>query len=339
MSLQNSAEANPPKYPEKKPAKQTGMFFAYEMDSGGNVRPVPSLNASVEEGKWLLAHLLRDHPKAVRWIERESGIPMEMAQAFLAEETRPRLIQGKDCFYLNIRGLNFDPEAEDEMISLRMYATEKRVISVRKWQMLAAQDVQKKVEEGQGPRTPCALVAALVERTVDRLTDHVVELETQLDSLEEKMSSKLDPALKGELAALRKRAIIIRRYISPQRDVIHLLSASTLPWITEVSRISIRESADRLSRMVEDLDALWQMANVTQEEMNARMGEQINRTMYLMSLLAGVFLPLTFITGLLGMNVAGIPGAEGRHAFLWVCLGLVCLGLMQWGWFRLRRWV
>ena len=76
----------------------------------------------------------------------------------------------------------------------------------------------------------------------------------------------------------------------------------------------IREIAERTSRFVEDIDAAKDRAAITQEELNSRLSEQMNKAMYVLSIVAAIFLPLGLLTGLLGINVGGIPGAENKWA-------------------------
>ena len=78
---------------------------------------------------------------------------------------------------------------------------------------------------------------------------------------------------------------------------------------------------------------------MTQEELNSRLSEQLNKRMYVLSIVAAVFLPLGFITGLLGINVAGIPGAEFAYGFVIVCLLLLLLVFIQIGLFKWKKWM
>jgi zinc transporter len=84
-----------------------------------------------------------------------------------------------------------------------------------------------------------------------------------------------------------------------------------------------------VARIVEELDAAREQALVTRDELSSRLSEQMNRTMYLLSLVATVFLPLGLLTGLLGINVGGIPGTESSWAFTVVCLLLGIIGLVE----------
>ena len=103
------------------------------------------------------------------------------------------------------------------------------------------------------------------------------------------------------------------------------LPTEAVTWLTDLDRARLREEAERIARLVEDIDADRERAAVTQEELSNRLAEETNRTMYVLSLVAAIFLPLGLLTGLLGINVGGIPGTESPWAFTIVTLGLVGL--------------
>jgi hypothetical protein len=96
---------------------------------------------------------------------------------------------------------------------------------------------------------------------------------------------------------------------------------------------------DRLIRYIEDLDSVRDRAAVTQEELVNRLSEQVNTRMYVLSLVAAVFLPLGFLAGLLGIDVGGIPGAENQSAFLIFILLLILVFILQVVIFKRRSWL
>ena len=98
------------------------------------------------------------------------------------------------------------------------------------------------------------------------------------------------------------------------------------------------EEADRVARYVEDLDAARERAAVTQEELDNRLAEQMNSRMYVLSLVAALFLPLGFLTGLLGINVGGIPLADDPMGFVEVVIILVVLVAIQVVIFMRKKW-
>ncbi len=110
-------------------------------------------------------------------------------------------------------------------------------------------------------------------------------------------------------------------------------------WLDRARRAHLRETAGRITRYVEDLDAARERAAVVQDELATRLSEQLNRRMFLLSVVAGVFLPLSFVTGLLGMNAAGMPGTEDPFAFALICGGLLLLGGFEIWLFKRLSWL
>ena len=145
--------------------------------------------------------------------------------------------------------------------------------------------------------------------------------------------------LRYDLAQLRKQTITLRRYLAPQREALNRLILEKFDWITDDYRMQLREISDRLIRHIEDIDAVRERAAVTQEELLSQISEQMNERMYVLSIVAAVFLPLGFFTGLMGINVGGMPGVEYEQAF-WVvaalCVGVtLVLGIV----FRHKKWL
>jgi zinc transporter len=101
----------------------------------------------------------------------------------------------------------------------------------------------------------------------------------------------------------------------------------------------LREETDRLTRYLEDLDLVREHALVTQEELMNRVAHEQNVRVYLLSVIAAIFLPLTFLTGLLGMNVAGLPGTVSRYAFTISVAVMIILGLGLAAFFKFKKWI
>lgn len=98
----------------------------------------------------------------------------------------------------------------------------------------------------------------------------------------------------------------------------------------------MRELSDTLLRYVEELDMARERSAVLADELNSVVAERMNRTMYVLSLVGTVFLPLGFITGLLGVNIAGIPGTQWPFAFATLVASMVALAAFEIWLFR--RW-
>jgi zinc transporter len=104
-------------------------------------------------------------------------------------------------------------------------------------------------------------------------------------------------------------------------------------------RARIREIGDRVFRIVEELDAMGERAAIIQDERRTRISERMDKAIYTLSIIATIMLPLTFVTGLLGMNVGGIPGGEIEWAFWGVSVGMAVIGLILIVFFRRINWL
>ena len=157
----------------------------------------------------------------------------------------------------------------------------------------------------------------------------IVGLAEEVDDLEDVALTTGSGELRSQLSDLRRQIISLRRFLAPQRDAMLRLQTERSPWLLEHHRIQIRETADTATRYLEELDAARERVSVAHEELISRLSEQLDQRMYVLSIITTIFLPLGLITGLLGINVGGIPGSEERAAFAIVCgiLVVVAIGL------------
>ncbi|MCL5622905.1 zinc transporter ZntB, partial [Escherichia coli] len=169
----------------------------------------------------------------------------------------------------------------------------------------------------------------------DALTDHSSEFIEQLhDKIIDLEDNLLDQQIppRGFLALLRKQLIVMRRYMAPQRDVYARLASERLPWMSDDQRRRMQDIADRLGRGLDEIDACIARTGVMADEIAQVMQENLARRTYTMSLMAMVFLPSTFLTGLFGVNLGGIPGGGWQFGFSIFCILLVVLigGVALW---------
>lgn len=318
-----------------------GLVRAYVLDGAGGGRPLdwPGVRRWVPGEGFLWVHLDRAVEPARRWLETESGLSPLACEALLAEDTRPRSAEFENGLIVILRGVNLNPGADPEdMVSIRLWIDRERVISVRLRQLMAVANLCERLDAGSGPRGPADFLVGLAARLVERMGPVIDDFEDEADAIENAVLASVGYELRGRLADLRRRVIALRRYIAPQRDVMARLVVERVPWLDDLHRMRLRETADRITRYVEDLDTVRDRAAVTQDELSSRLGEQMNRNMYVLAVVAGIFLPLGLLTGLLGINVGGIPGADTPWAFAAVAVGLVAVAAIELWVLRRFRW-
>jgi len=285
-------------------------------------------------------HLRYDAPDAT--VQMKSvGLDEAVIDALCADETRPRMMPLKDGTLLILRGINLNPNADPEdMISLRIWFNDSLMITARKRDrvFMSIEALRDSLSTPLKPNTLGGLLITLVEKIADRVGDMVDTIEEELTLFETNSDSLSHDELRRRLADARRQSASIRRYIGPQRDALDALYRSR-SILSDAEAHLLREQTDRTTRYVEDLDLARERSIVLQEELRSQIAEQQNIRMYVLSIITAIFLPLSFLTGVFGMNVAGLPGTENSQSFLYLATGMSLLALGTIGLMFWRRWL
>jgi len=322
--------------------ESTGLICAYLMDGEGGAKKLSwqDLDQWKPENGPLWLHFDYTSAEAIEWISEKSGLDEVSASALLTEESRPRTTLVGSGMLIALRGVNLNPGSDPEdMVAVRLWVEEKRIISTRRRKLLSESDICRSFEEKEGPRTTGEFIVALSDRLISRMGGSVDDIEDRVAQMEEEIIVSESHALRTKLSEIRREAIMLRRYLAPQREAMMKLHAETVSWVSDSDRMHLREITDRVVRYIEDLDSVRDRAAVTQEELLNRLSEQMNTRMYVLSLVAAIFLPLGFLTGLLGINIGGIPGAENQSAFVIFIVMLVVVVILQIVIFKKKKWL
>lgn len=319
----------------------TPLLLGRVLDGRGGGRPIGWEEArlwhpeSPKEVLWV--HLNRTKPGVQEWLEDELGLPEPTADLLTSNETRPRAFREGHTLVATLRGINFNPGAEPEdMVSMQLWSDGRRVITLRRSPLQTPQDTLMEIDAGRGPVDAGALITALTENMIARMSQSVVDMNDQLDSL---LGDGLNMAMLDTIATIRRNCLALKRYMGPQHVALEAIARDAPQWFEEHDRREIAESIDRLHRYLEDIDTSKESAVVLQDELRSRSLARSERTSLVFAAIAVIFLPLTFVTGLLGINVAGIPGADSPIAF-WVVVGIcLCIFAMQLMLFWKWRWL
>ncbi|WP_394496735.1 zinc transporter ZntB [Shewanella sp. ENK2] len=286
----------------------------------------------------LWVHLRYSHPDAQQWIIN-AQLPQTETDTLLAEHTRPRTLSSPDGILMALRGINLNPNsAPEDMVSMRIYAQQHRIISTCERQLQSVKDIAEQIiNQPNSINSSANFLVSLCERLTERKMELIHNLEDELDTLDDQITLPSAATLRVDIAELRKQTVTLRRYFSPQRDALSRLLNDSHFLFDNEHKLRIREINETLIRVIEDLDAVRDRASVTQEQLQSQQSEQLNKRLYFLSLISAVFLPLGFLTGLLGVNIGGIPGTDIPWAFSAFCAGLIVLiALQMWLFYRLK---
>ena len=219
-----------------------------------------------------------------------SGIVIE---ALLSEESRPRVNDIEDGLLISLRGINQNPGSEPEdMVSLRLWMDKDRVFSTGKRRLLSVEELSHDISEGKGPKNTGDFLVEISERLLSQMSSVIEEAEDDVDKLEEEVLLTESQELRSKLGSIRRQVIELRRYIAPQRDAISTIQLKKTSWLTTDDKMRLREVSDHITRFVENLDSVRDRAALLHEELVGRLSDSINERIYLLSLVAAIFLPL-----------------------------------------------
>jgi len=321
------------------PDQNGGLIFSYVFDGQGGGREIGWDGIA----KWqpddgvLWIHFDRTGDQVEEWMHRESGISRAAVETLLtAAGNRPRTHSFDENLLVLLRGVNLNPgERPEDMVIIHIWLEANRVITLRRRTVRAALWVRDELERGMGPKDTSSFLPMLASRLLEPMQEVLAELEERVDAIGEGVFGSEDYGSGDELLSVRELAIALRRHISPQRDAVRRIPSEKISWLKHEDRAFLREDAERVARFVEDLDEARERASVFQEEIDRRTAERTNRTVYVLTVFSALMLPAALLTGLFGINVAGMPWTKDEVGFWLILGGLPILAIAE---FALLRW-
>lgn len=294
--------------------------------------PLPDQGATY---RWL--HFDLNDPGFKAWARRT--LPVVAASALTQEETRPRCAAVESGLILNLRGVNQNPGADaEDMVSLRMWVSPGLVVSARMRKVWAIDDIRLAAVNGQAPSTQEEFLARVAHGLSNRIEAVSVGLVDETDILEEHVFDGVqDTAVR--LASLRQAVIKLRRFLRPQSDALHELAQGAIWPLEPATQALLWETQNRAKRTIEELDSMFDRLMALQDHLDVQTATALGRNSYVLSVVAAIFLPLGFLTGLFGINVGGMPLMQSPWGFAIIAVASVLIGCALYGVFRWLKWL
>lgn len=325
-------------------AAHTALVLLFEADS---IRRIPlrevNLSRPTEGIRWL--HFSGNVERSREWLQHNSPLDSNQIEALCSPLTRPRIVvDSEQNLLLTLRTARTTDAAPLDFMSLRVWVGPRQLISVSlKPSEIVSDFVSYLHHQRKSVVSTEQLILELSLYVTLELTEQVHILEQQVNHLETdwEESGRVDI---DQLVAAKRRVSRLNRHLRPQLDALEqtekVVAERELPKAMKKRyRDGWREVTNRMRRDLEALAEMGERVRILSDTLDQASNERITRTMYLLSIVATFFLPLTFITGLLGMNVAGIPLSEQPWAFWFVCGFMLMIATFQWLMFRRWHWL
>jgi zinc transporter len=279
-----------------------------------------------------------DHNDCDVWLTTEFG--KVTSDALLESDPRPHCTIYDEGALLALTTVPVAERAELAQQREAVFWVEKgRVIAVTDMTVEDLLGVTPGRNGNSAPTTPVHVVMRVALRAADRLEPMLDRLSDKADDLEEEVLRAPTDRTRVGLNMVRRSAIMLRRTVLPQRDALTTLETAAYAWFTQRDRSRLREAVGWMNRLAAEIGNFTERAALVHDQIIDRRAEQLNRSLLILAAVTTIFMPLTLITGLIGMNVAGIPFADSPWAFVAIIVVLVVIGIAEFIWFRSRKWL
>ena len=260
----------------------------------------------------------------------------------LNTDQRPKMEDLESYIYLNMKMLSFldrDKEVKVEHVSMLIGHT--FLISFQEDVGDIFDPVRERIrKEGRIRKFgPDYLAYALIDSIVDNYFVVMEKLEERVEELEEELVLHPTQASLARISRLKKDMIFLRKSVWPLREVISTLEHSESPLIKETTAIYLRDVYDHTIQVIDTLETLRDMVSGMLDIYLSGLSYRMNEIMKVLTLIATIFIPLTFVAGVYGMNFRYMPELAWEYGYytVWtVMIGMVVLMLIY---FRKKEWI
>ena len=321
--------------------KSEHILFSYSFDKTGKASKLSTQEVSKElknEGlAWV--HLEANGHATKKWLEKEVNyLDHLIIDALIAEETRPRVMEFEGGLLIILRGVNLNQNSEpDDMVSIRMWIDKGRIITVQRRNMKAVFDIREQIDSGKLIKNSGEFLYNLLYQILTVTSPFLYALSERLDVLEEKIMTTHDVTFREEILQIRTQSTAFKRYLAPQREAIAKLRICDHDWIDDWAKRHFQEHLDHVTLMVEEVEEARDRSQILHDELFHGLSEKLNKSMYSLSLVASIFIPLTFFTSIFSVNIGGLPGLERNDAFMWMMIAMVAMILLQVVFFKKKK--
>ena len=284
---------------------------------------------------WL--HFNLSHAQALRWIERHAGMPQAFFEALRDGSHSTRIERDDDTLIAVLNDVHFDFAFEPfDFATLWIGVTPRLVITARTQSLRSVDALRTAVRDGQSPQSSAALLEQLMRTQADGLVGIVRGVTQRIDRIEDELLSSRLNHKRARLGVLRRLLVRLQRLLAPEPAALFRLLQRPPHWVSEQDTQELRNASEEFSAVLRDMQGLQERIKLLQEEIAANVQEANSRTLFVLTVVTVLALPINILTGLFGMNVGGVPLADSPHGF-WAIVAVLTVFTLVAAWLALRQ--
>jgi zinc transporter len=291
--------------------------------------------ASPDEFVWL--HFSLSNVASEPWLRRYLTLPDGFYESLRRDIDATHLEQEADCLVARVHDVLFDFTFDAPVATTTLCVKPRVLVSAHARPWRSIDQLRAEVQSGQVFRSPIEILARLLRDQASALVDIVRKSKRRVSPMERQLLAKRISVNRSELGSLRRMLVRLQRLLAPEPAAFFRLLSRPPDWIAEKELQNLQQAAEKFSTAISDTAALVERVKQLQEELAALVSEQTNRTLFLLTMVTVLALPINLVAGLFGMNVGGIPLAQHRFGFFLVLSPLMVLTALLAYWALARR--
>lgn len=291
---------------------------------------------TLPDGCFLWLHINLNHARAERWVQDHFSVDDDFFDEIHSASPRTRLAQQNDALLAVLNDVTFSKEERNtQNATLWIWCRPQVMVSARYRPVGMIERMHQQIDR-LCFSAPDAMLLWLLGEQEAQLEQVVRRSSQAVDAIEERLLSAAIKANRSELGHLRRMLLRVQRLLAPEPAALFRLLNRPPNWLNREPLSELRIFTEEFSAALNDLASLMERIRLLQEEIAARLMEQSNRTLFLLTSITVLALPINIVAGFFGMNVGGIPLANNPHGFLLLVLVVLVFTLVA-GWLALRR--
>lgn len=300
--------------------------YAFTRESGGvPIGPdaAAAWMADPKAGGFLWLHFNLSNSASTRWLDQHVALPEGFHAIGANTSTRIELVD--DAMMAVLNDVLYTAADVSSASTMTLYVTSRVLVSARVTPLRSVDRLRAAVKDGGTFRSPVDLLAHLLRDQADVLVQIVRDTTSQVDGIEDRVLGQAITSGRSRLGSLRRSLVRLQRLLAPEPAALFRLLNRPPAWMPPEDLQELRQAAEELAAAVADSVALVERVRLLQEELVALVNEQTGRTLFVLTVVTVLALPLTIVPGFFGMNVGGLPFRDHPQGFWLVVAGVLAV--------------
>jgi magnesium transporter len=255
---------------------------------------------------------------------------------------RPEFVVYPDGFFWSLKSVDFQAAKQEVQVQhVAIYFGAGFVLSFQEHEDDIFEPLRHRIRTSSGrirTRASDYLCFAIVDLIVDRYYHVIDQFQEVLELIEEQLDEDPDRVDKHQLFHLRKQLIRFRRAVYPLREGLNQFSRVESPLVDQTTIPYIRDVYDHIVQVTEQIEVLRDTLNGLQELYLSELSMRMNKVMQLLTVITAIFVPITFLAGIYGMNFRVMPELDWANGYFGLLAVMAIISISMIVYFRRQGW-